>query len=147
MKRRDVLKCGVASAAFLGGSGIAKASDSVKPTHNLKVCFKHGVHSFATPEGGWHLWVRADPRKLKSDIVRLKLEVSTDPDFLNVIAEERHEAKREKSYILRTKFHSPIQNSELYFRFVAIDTFKGEFKNIHFPQPRTSAVGKLVAFA
>lgn len=149
MKRRTFHKGVMLAIAGVAASTLTKiAAASPVPKKKLSVCFKAGVLSTLLPDGSWNLWVHADPRQVDGPgAVRLLLEVATDENFNNIVAEEKHVALRKFSYMLRTNFKPQELSSELYFRFVAVDTYRGLVRHARFPESQASAVGFLKAKA
>lgn len=100
------------------------------PRKYVDVRFTDGVHSFALPDGSWNLWVRCAPKKADTRIVRLRLQVAEDDSFNRLISEQVHVTTRDTAFILRTNYSSKNSVSDLFYRFVAVDSGLPESPNL-----------------
>ena len=145
MKRRDFI---YRSLAGLGAFGTVAASGNVyatlKTAKPLVVCFRSGTFETIASNGSWDIAVMADPRRSQApSLIRLKLEVASDEMFQNVIFEEIHYARKKNSYIVRARYHPPVDEPKLFYRFVAIDTQLGAARGrLASPHP-TSEIKRL----
>lgn len=127
MQRRIMLKVLASSGTLLSlpcGAAKARGSGSLTRYRNgsyddAGVFYSHGVHSANMPDGSWNLWVRAVAPN-EEDYVSIKLEVSTDEGFQNIVHSSHFTANKNDSYIVRTNY-APPQKSKLYFRFISSD--------------------------
>lgn len=139
MKRREFVNKILTSLTALGILTVSVPTMAGNRGAKKGICFHAGTAEVRAEDGSWHIVVMPDPRVTKSpERIKLQFEVASDEGFENILRREAFFALKKNSYIVRVHYHPPMDQTKLFYRFVAVELMSDSARGVHSPESPAS---------